>query len=70
MELLRQLPLEGFNNDSYKLVDLSSYADIPGAIISANVNTGEASLMVAGETKPIKLGPHRIAIVAKSTFDR
>jgi hypothetical protein len=49
----------------WKIVRTDSYADVPGAIVSADELTGECNLQVGPEVKALTFGPGGIKIVEK-----
>ena len=49
----------------WRLVRTDDYSDIAGEIVTANEATGEACIMVGGETKTLSLGPRGLRIVAR-----
>ena len=61
------MKLESFHSSEdkkrWKIVRTDTYADVPGEIITADEVTGECSMIVAGETKPMNFGPGGMRIV-------
>ena len=49
----------------WKIVRTDSYDDVPGDIVTADEDTGECTLVVAGETKSVPFGPSGIKIVRR-----
>ncbi len=49
----------------WKLVRTDNYTDIPGEIVMANEETGEACVCVNGENKTLSFGPRGIRIVER-----
>jgi hypothetical protein len=64
-----QLKLESWHGAEakrkWKIVRTDSYADVEGEIITANHETGECCIQVAGETKTFNFGPQGIRIVGR-----
>ena len=61
------MKLESFHSaedkERWKIVRTDTYTDVPGEIIAADEATGECSMMVGGETKPMNFGPGGMRIV-------
>ncbi len=53
------------DKSKWKLVRTDSYVDIEGEIITADEDTGEASVTVAGETKTLNFGTRGIRIIGR-----
>lgn len=49
----------------WKLVRTDDYTDVEGEIITADTDSGECCLMIAGETKTFSFGANGIRIVGR-----
>jgi len=49
----------------WKIVRTDTYTDVAGEIITADEDTGEVCIQVAGETKTLSFGPRGIRIVGR-----
>ena len=64
------MKLESFDSTEdkkrWKIVRTDDYTDVPGEIIAADEDTGECSMVVAGETKPMNFGPGGMRIIRRA----
>jgi hypothetical protein len=50
----------------WKVVRVDSYTDVPGDIVSADEQSGNCTMMIAGESKNFSFGEHGIRIVRRA----
>ena len=63
------MKLESYHSSAdkslWKIVRTDDYTDVPGEIVTADEATGECSVRVGDETKPLSFGPDGIRIVSR-----